>query len=119
MLASASQPTLPSLPSYQKLSENSIFDTLKKEKFRFKRKPVIGLDSRNLNSKFLSKLEKFIDVSDARFRVHSSLQPTTIDDSNATPNTLRKTKLAKSHKDLPRYQGDMILKPGETARRIH
>ena len=119
MIASASQQTLPSLPSHQKYNESNIFDKLKKEKFRFKRKPVVGLDSRNTNSKFLSRLEKFIDVSDRRFRVHSSIQPTNTIDSDATPNTLRKTKLAQSHKDLPTYQGDMMLCPGETARRIH
>lgn len=74
MLASAtSQPTLPSLPSHQKYSENTIFESLKKEKFRFKRKAVVGLDSRNTNSKFLSKLDKFIDVSDRRFKVPTSM----------------------------------------------
>jgi hypothetical protein len=44
---------------------------------KFKRKDVVGLsNSRNTSGKFLSRIDRFVNVSDRKFRMKSAIKST-------------------------------------------
>jgi len=89
-------------------------------KSKFRRNPVVGIsNSRNTNSRFLNRLDRFVDISDRRIKHTEPVRTPAVDEEDLTPRALRRYRNAQSQKQLPRYEGDFMLKPGETARRIN